>query len=98
MPNYRYICNKCEIDFREFACVDDRDKVVCPTCAELATRIFEGTTAFKWEHRSNAEKAIHRDLVEANNLEKAAAYKGMAPSEDDQRKLSRELDKLKFTD
>lgn len=98
MPNYLYHCKKCDTEFREFISVDERDEVQCPACHEHADRIFEGTTAFKTAHLSTAEKGIKADLLEANRLERIAAYDGGARNAEDQKRINREVEKLKFTD
>ena len=79
--------------------VDERDAVTCDDCHEIAERQFEGTTAFKWDHRTNTEKSIHRDLVEINQLERESANNQVrVNNNDEQARIEREVRKLKFTD
>lgn len=97
MPNYLYKC-KCGNEFHEVRKLDDADHAWCDGCGGDAERAFEGTTHFKYEHRTNFEKAIHRDLVEANNLERESATNPVRRSNSEQAKIEREVRKLKFTD
>ena len=97
MPNYLYQCKKCNNKFRETTPVAERDNVNC-TCGEHAERIFEGTTSFSLHGLSTAQKGIKSDLTEVNKLERIAAYDGGARNADDQQRLKREIDKLKYTE
>ena len=99
MPNYPYKCTHCGISFRDVVCVDERDNVNCEACGKHAERIFEGTTNVKYEHRTNAEKGIHRDLMEINKLEKESANNPVRVNDDnEQSRIEREVQKLKFVD
>ncbi len=100
MPNYKYahsIDNGCPygLTFHHLVSIANRDNFTCPSCGEKVDRLFEGTTAFRYDHYSNAEKGMKRDLMEANRLEKEAAYSGK--SRDEQAKIKREVDNLTFT-
>ena len=98
MPSYAYICKHCNKGFREMVAVDERDMVTCDDCHEVAERQFEGTTAFKLGHLSKGEKAIHRDLIEANKLEREAACNNTYRKDEEQVRIEKEVQRLKFTD
>ena len=99
MPEYKYKCTKCSTVFREMTSIAGRDDVNCPGCAEQAQRQWEGTTAMRYSHKSNVEKGIHSDLVEANKLERLSAYDaGIRDNEGETKRIQREIDRLKFTD
>lgn len=104
MPNYLFehpegICEITEAygyTFHYCVPIAECDRTLCPACRAPLVRKFEGCTNFRYEHLSNSEKAIKRDLIENNNLEKQKAYGGIKTYEDRQR-IDAEITKLKFT-
>jgi hypothetical protein len=103
MPNYLYSHpdnNDCPfvkeygVKFHLVRGIDARDIQSCPECGEILTRIFEGTTSFKYEHTSNKEKSIKRDLMEINRIEKDIALKRVKG--DDVGRAKQEINRLKF--
>ena len=99
MPNYPYKCTHCGISFRDTKCVAERDNVNCDACGKQAERLFEGTTNVRYEHRSNEEKGIHRDLMEINKLEKESANNPVRVNDNcEQVRIEKEVRKLKFVD
>ena len=98
MPTYKYYCES-HGEFDAESTIANCDKMECIHCGMPVKRLFEGKCSFRYNHRSNVEKAIHRDLVEANSLEKAAAYDPRIVNKpDEERRINREIEKLKFTD
>jgi len=40
MPNYDVLCNKCDIEFEEYAKVEDKDDIKCHTCGSVTQTLI----------------------------------------------------------
>jgi len=98
MPIYKYYCES-HGEFDAESTITKCDEMECIHCGMPVKRLFEGKCSFRYQHRSNTEKGIHRDLVECNNLERTAAYdQSIVKHPEEERRINREIEKLKFTD
>jgi hypothetical protein len=103
MPNYLYKHNDTECEFtKEYGhtfhlirSISERDSQCCPACNCELVRVFEGTLSVKYDHLSNREKLIKKDLIEVNKIEKDIALNRIKGG--DVGRAKQEIHKLKFS-